>query len=271
MSLRRLPTERRTGRYGWRPDTPDPRDRVFNLEHVVHRAHQLPPSHRLTLPNPALNQQALGACVGNGTAGALMFDQHAEKQPVDCPSRLFIYWCARSIEGTTQTDSGAQIRDAIKVVATTGAPPETLWPYSDENPGPFQERPPLDAFRAAGEHRAIAYHRVLLGGPGDPLRSALLSRPVVFGFMVPARFEDGTWDPARQVLAAPTQGDQWIGGHCVLAHGWDYTRTRFPVDALLVRNSWGTEWGAAGDFWMDAAWFQPHGAVSDLWTITTIS
>ena len=45
------------------------------------------------------------------------------------PSRLFIYYNERVIEGTVGSDAGAQIRDGIKVVAKQGVPPETDWPY----------------------------------------------------------------------------------------------------------------------------------------------
>ena len=34
------------------------------------------------------------------------------------------------MEGTTGTDSGAQIRDGVKSVATLGVCPETEWPYN---------------------------------------------------------------------------------------------------------------------------------------------
>jgi len=45
------------------------------------------------------------------------------------PSRLFIYYHERGIEGTVTQDSGAQVRDGIKSVVTLGAPPETDGPY----------------------------------------------------------------------------------------------------------------------------------------------
>ncbi len=40
------------------------------------------------------------------------------------PSRLFIYYNERVIEGTVDTDSGAKIRDGIKSVAKQGVCPE---------------------------------------------------------------------------------------------------------------------------------------------------
>jgi len=41
--------------------------------------------------------------------------------PIWIPSRLFIYY-ERVIEGSVNSDNGAQIRDGVKSVATTGVP-----------------------------------------------------------------------------------------------------------------------------------------------------
>jgi len=40
-----------------------------------------------------------------------------ESKPVLVPSRLFIYYNERVIEGTVNSDSGAQIRDGIKTIS----------------------------------------------------------------------------------------------------------------------------------------------------------
>ena len=47
------------------------------------------------------------------------------------PSRLFIYYNERAVEGTIASDSGAMIRDGIKSVAKLGVCDETVWPYDD--------------------------------------------------------------------------------------------------------------------------------------------
>ena len=39
----------------------------------------------------------------------------------------------------------------------------------------------------------------------------------------------------------PTRDDRMIGGHAVLAVGFDQKRKR-----ILFRNSWGTKWGRKG-------------------------
>ena len=70
------------------------------------------------------------------------------------PSRLFIYYNERVIEGTVDTDSGAQIRDGIKVVNKQGAAAEKDWPYDIAK---FAEKPPAKAFADALKDRAVSY------------------------------------------------------------------------------------------------------------------
>ena len=45
------------------------------------------------------------------------------------PSKLFIYYNEREIEGTVNIDCGAQLRDGIKSVNAQGVCKETLYPY----------------------------------------------------------------------------------------------------------------------------------------------
>jgi C1A family cysteine protease len=264
---------RKVQHYGWRPDLPDPRDRIYNLEEKVSLAVALPDSVDLSPKMPAIyNQGHLGSCTGNGIARVLEYQAIAQGQPAVTPSRLFIYYNERVIEGTIDQDSGAQIRDGIKVVAAEGAPPEAQWPYSDANPGRFSQKPPASVYSDAIQHEAIEYQRVVLEGPGAPLRSALAAgNPVVFGFSVPSYFEEPSWDPKTQALPVPGASDHFIGGHCVVLSGYDFTRKRFDVDAYQCENSWGADWGIGGRFWMDADWFNANaGLASDFWVVKRV-
>jgi C1A family cysteine protease len=104
------------------------------------------------------------------------------------------------------------------------------------------------------------------------MRSAIASGlPIVFGFSVPASFEDGSWDPRAEPLPLPGAGAQFIGGHCVTISGYDFTRSRFNVPAFQCENSWGPGWGMSGRFWMDYRWFTPsRGLTDDLWVISRV-
>jgi C1A family cysteine protease len=73
---------------------------------------------------PVYDQGELGSCTANAIAAILEHQEMRESEGAITPSRLFIYYGERAIEGTIKEDSGAQIRDGIKVVAGEGAPPE---------------------------------------------------------------------------------------------------------------------------------------------------
>jgi len=144
-STRPQTTPRKIKGYGWHADLPDPRDRIYNLEDEVKLASALPTKVDLSPQMPPIyNQLQLGSCTGNGIARVLEYGAITQGEPAVTPSRLFIYYGERVIEGTVSQDSGAQIRDGIKVVVKQGAPPETDWPYSDADPGPFQAQPAQD-------------------------------------------------------------------------------------------------------------------------------
>jgi len=118
------PISRTIQRYGWTPDLPDQRDFVYAAPTPYQQ--NIPSSVDLSKKCPPVYDQGqLGSCTANAIAAAIEFDQ--KKKFV--PSRLFIYYNERVIEGTVASDAGAQIRDGIKTVANQGVPPEKEWPY----------------------------------------------------------------------------------------------------------------------------------------------
>jgi len=147
---------RKLSRYGWIPDVPDVRDQYFR---APRRVGALPPSVDLRGACPAVYDQGeLGSCTANAVSAALEFDQLKQKlsNPFT-PSRLFIYYNERAIEGTIDADSGAMLRDGIKTVAGQGACPETMWPYVEDK---FTNRPPTPCYKFAKAHPAVQYSRV---------------------------------------------------------------------------------------------------------------
>ena len=99
----------------------------------------------------------LGSCTANAIAAAMEFDRKKQKLPDFAPSRLFIYYNERVMEGTVSSDAGAQIRDGVKSVSKIGAPPETDWPYDISK---FAIKPPTKAYMDAKLDRGVQYQRV---------------------------------------------------------------------------------------------------------------
>jgi C1A family cysteine protease len=96
------------------------------------------------------------------------------------PSRLFIDWNERSMEGTAQ-DAGAYIRDDIKSIAKQGVCKETQWPYVIIE---YAAKPSKSCFQHAKKYTAISCFR-LNNATLDELKSCLAAGvPSVFGFAV---------------------------------------------------------------------------------------
>jgi C1A family cysteine protease len=64
----------------------------------------------------------------------------------------------------------------------------------------------------------------------------------------------------------PSPNEQMLGGHAVLAVGYDDAQQRF-----LVRNSWGDGWGMGGYFTMPYTYLTERSLSSDFWAILQIS
>src|SRR5262245_38670985 len=142
---------------GWIPDVPDQRDFVYAAPRAVTKALPKKVDLRKGCP-PVYDQGQLGSCTANAIAAAIEFDQIKQKEAdLFTPSRLFIYYEERLMERTVKEDAGAMIRDGIKSVAKTGAPPETDWPYVINK---FTQRPPKKAYTDAPLGRAVEYRRV---------------------------------------------------------------------------------------------------------------
>ena len=249
---------RRIKRYGWIPDLPDRRDRLYAAPVGV----VLPP--RVDLRDgcpPAYDQGDLGSCTAHAIAGAVEFAMRKQQlTDVFTPSRLFIYYNERVIEGTVDEDAGAMLRDGIKSVARLGAPHEGLWPYVIAK---FRARPTRPVYTDGLEHQALLYRRITQ--TLDQLKGCLATGfPFVFGFAVYESFESAVVRRTGRV-PMPAPHEALLGGHAVLAIGYDEREGVF-----LIRNSWGSAWGDDGYCTMPYAYLTDPNLSDDFWTITLI-
>ena len=222
--------------YGWRPQLADVRDRLYaaKLTGPLPSECDLRPS----MP-PVYDQGQLGSCTGNAIAAAMEYERDRQGLSDFVPSRLFVYYNERALEGTVSSDAGAVIRDGIKVVNSDGVVPETLWPYDI---GMFSVKPPKRCYVAAETDKAVQYEAIqTLGDLKDAIASNL---SVVFGFTVYQSFESQAVAQSG-VLPMPKPAEATVGGHAVVAVGYSDSKNQ-----VIVRNSWGASWGDHGYFYM---------------------
>jgi C1A family cysteine protease len=250
---------RKIQRYGWIPDQPDERDHFYAAPPPILAA--LPSSADLRAQCPAVYDQGqLGSCTANAIGAGIEFERLRQKLTDFVPSRLFIYYNERVIEGTVHSDSGAQIRDGIKTVASQGACPEPDWPY---NVTKFAIKPPARAYNDARLDRAVSYQSIVQDL--NQMKGCLASGfPFVFGFSVYESFESPAVASSGHA-PMPAPGERMIGGHAVMAVGYDDSSSWF-----LVRNSWGETWGMKGYFTLPYPYFVQAGLASDFWTIRLV-
>ena len=247
-----------SNKYGWIPDLPDHRDIVYAgpAAPII-----LPPKIDLRSGCPAVyDQGSLGSCTANAIGAAHQFNQIKQAPGKDfVPSRLFIYFNEREMEGTVSIDNGAQIRDGIKSVTDKGVCPETPdWPYDI---GRFAVKPSDECYTHAMLHQIVLYQRItpVLSQMKTCLASGF---PFVFGFSVYESFESAS---VAKTGMMPMPKGRLLGGHAVMAVGYDDSMKRF-----IVRNSWSVGWGDKGDFYMPYAYISNTNLCDDFWTIRNV-
>lgn len=247
-------------RYGWTPDLPDHRDHMYSAPAHAVRALPAKVDLRPQCPTTVYDQGQLGSCTANAIAAAIEFDRLKQQLPDFMPSRLFIYYNERSMEGTINSDAGAMIRDGIKSVNLQGVCLESEWPYIESQ---FTVKPSDAAYVSGLEHQALSYQRV--AQTLTQLKGCLAAGfPFVFGFSIYESFET---DEVAQTGHAPMPGpnEKSLGGHAVLGVGYDDATQTF-----LIRNSWGPNWGMGGYFTLPYSYVTSSDLADDFWTIKLV-
>jgi C1A family cysteine protease len=254
---------RKPHKYGWVRDLPDFRDFLASPMPRIAGPRPAIYSMRTQMP-PVYDQGQIGSCTGNATSAAIDYNESREGRPFITPSRLFIYYNARAIEGSTASDAGASVRDVIKGVATLGTCTEVEWPY---NPVDVVVTPSAKSYADALPHVVTNYASV--GGQAGPSVDDLCEQlaggePIVFGISVYDSFESDAV-AATGLVPMPGINDKLEGGHCVLIVGYDDSRKLFEI-----RNSWGCSWGDNGYFWLPYEYVVNPNLASDFWVVRNI-
>jgi C1A family cysteine protease len=249
--------------YGWKRDLPSHQENFLLVAHpsVIKT---FPKQKFLTNLPPVYDQGQLGSCTANALAAAFEYEQKQQNLQDFMPSRLFIYYNERNLEGSVPYDSGAALSDGIKSLTALGVCPESMCPYDISE---FATKPSSGAYVIAIEHQILASKRVPLSIDGFKTMINM-GYPVAFGFTVYESFE--TSEVAKSgIMKMPKLHEKALGGHAVLCIGYDDTKTDGNIKGFLkVRNSWGSTWGNQGYFYMPYDYITKLGLVSDPWVIT---
>jgi C1A family cysteine protease len=243
--------------YGWKRGLPDQRKPFCNITF----AGDLPSKVDLRDKCPAVYDQGdLGSCTANALAGLSEFLMIKQGLTPYVPSRLFIYYNERAIEGSISDDAGASLSDGASVMGTFGAPHESLWWY---NTAKFKTKPNKSVYTDGAKHRLHEVTRVQQNL--DAFRKVLASGvPFVGGFTVYSSFESPSV-AANGIVSMPSVDEDVLGGHAILIVGYDDVARHF-----IVRNSWGSGWGDKGYFYMPYDYLLSSDLADDFWTASKI-
>ncbi|NEW81912.1 MAG: cysteine protease [Mariniphaga sp.] len=269
---------------GWLPDYPDFRDYTIENDSVKAMLTKVGTEKPLKagLPvtadlrpwcPPIENQGSLGSCTANaGVAMVEYFERRAFGKHVDA-SRLFLYKATRNMLHWTG-DTGAFLRSTMGAMAIFGVPPEEYWPYIVAD---YEKEPSAFCYAFAQNYQSISYYRL---DPSGTIKTTLLSQiktnlagglPSMFGFTVYNSYTQGS---ATGKIPYPTAGEKIVGGHAIIAVGYDDNMKIKNANpgavetkgALLIRNSWGTGWGTAGYGWLPYDYVL-KGLATDWWSL----
>ena len=241
--------------FQWKPDKLDTRDYKYT---VTQKASPSIVDLR-AFCSTIENQGSLGSCTGQAIAGAIELLNKRNRKPTDV-SRLFIYYYERLLLGTVNYDSGAYIRDGIKATNHYGASLESYWPYDIRK---FRQEPISEAKTDALKRKVTRYERVNdFNGCIDALSNGY---PVVMGFRVYDSFMSKNVAKTGIMPYPNTKRERLLGGHAVLLVGYNKSKKVF-----IARNSWGTNWGDKGYFYMPFNVINTNMS-SDYWIIKSVN
>jgi len=240
---------------GWQKDMPDDRDKKMAVGFFTRLKH---PSIKTLRTEPYISkvedQDAIGSCTCNSSTSAQEMVLKKSGKDIQL-SRLWPYAEVRKLEGTPLTeDSGAQIRNVMKVLAKKGCPLESEYPYDLSK---WNKNPPKALEAEAAKNQILIYYRC----PNLDQICASIAQgfAVVGGFRCPVSLFSAETAKTGIIKFDPIRG--FRGGHAVLFTGYN-DKTKL----LEFQNSWSEDWGDKGYGYLPYQYVE-RGYADDFWTI----
>lgn len=232
-------------KYGWKRDLYDIRDKHYKVCNKSKKDIKQKVDLRKQMI-PVFDQGSLASCNANAICSVINPDFE--------PSRMFIYYHERANKAI---DEGGSPRDCLKSINRNGMAEEKNFKYNPLYPN---STPTCEVHNIQLKYKRLN---------GKSLRDiqACLSKgnPFIFGFNVYSSFEDPlVWNPKIDQMPIPNPNkDKLLGGHVAVAVGYSDRRK-----CIIVRNSWGPEWGLDGHFFMPYKYITSE-QCDDFWVVTS--
>ena len=193
---------------------------------------------------PARNQGTRPTCLAFAAS-----DTHAAARgawfPLSCE---FVFYHAQR-RGNRSPHEGALLSLVLQALKEDGQPAENGWPYLSSLPAALSSwKPPASVgpvYRRLGEIATSSVEEIVRVLEED--RPALIVSMLSDSFYLPG--PDGVID------SVPGDGPDPTRRHAVVAVGHG---KRNGERLILVRNSWGEEWGIGGYGWLTESFLRPR-------------
>lgn len=212
---------------------------------------------------PVKDQDIFEFCVGFAIMNMGYIMQSVAGMDAVLPSPGFICWNSLKSHGDEGRNQGTYMRNAFVTLRDLGISPEEYCRIADLDKRlayeDYDGRPDHIAYTHAYDARfEVDYIR--LDGSGDELKRQVKSCivqgiPVGMGTLVSKAF---TQLKHHELVDIP-EGDPIAGGHAMCIVGYDW-------QGVIIRNSWGLEWGNGGDGHLSWRYFTENW-VDDVWAL----
>lgn len=257
-------------RFGWNPAPPCKHN--YPKFSAVHKSIvEEPPKTDVIDQIPyRFDQGNSSSCTGQAGCYLMNFN-YGIKDIKDSFSRLFYYWQERDFENDTQEDGGASISDGVTLLGTRGVCKESTWVFDLEKN--LFTRPTQEAYKEALQYKI--HSKSLLENVHDYRQCLAKKMPFTIGITC---FDslDSALTEKTGILLSPGTESKPTGGHAVLVVGYDdnfHQSETFQKSGLMphqfsnkayhIINSWGSEWGEGGTFWVENSYIDTNDISSD--------